>query len=187
MSNSFLRFPWHSSPEGDMGEKAGLHPALFSLGACRWDLWAPENESLVALAGIQVAFGQTLCKLPPASPGADLLQDEWVPGPLHQRGPHRLHELPTVARPFHLLLMQWEASLPPAQQRGPDLHQACYFGPGRPRVTRLGSFVVFTHIPLGLSWAVKNKALERQMVSGGGGGKGEGKRARTAVKCCKVK
>lgn len=71
---------------------------------------------------------------------------------------------------FHPLLVRREASFPLVNRRDADLHWACYFSPGSPKVARLSSFVVFTHVPSGLGWAVKNKALERQMVSGGCGG-----------------
>lgn len=63
----------------DVGRNGTLSPVLFKSGSCRWNLWTHENESFPALAGIQAEFGQTLCKLPCTSPGADLLQDEWGP------------------------------------------------------------------------------------------------------------
>lgn len=109
-------------------------------------------------------FEQSLCKLPCASPGADLPQDEWGPraSPLARPSIARISQ-PRGGRAAGLPII---AAVPPSipafcQRRrhrsllqtnlNPDLHRACYFSPGNPKVAGLGSFVVFTHVPSGLS------------------------------------
>lgn len=186
-ANDFLWF--HSAvAKRDVGRNGTLSPVLFKSGSCRWNLWTHENESFPALAGIQAEFGQTLCKLPRASPGADSLQDEWGPWASLLAQPSTAHVsqshggwvsgLPIIvalppSNPLSLKRRRYCSLFQSSFY--PDLHQAGYFGPGNPKAAGLSSFVVFTHVPLGPSWAVKNKALERQMVSGGVG-EGKGRR-----------
>lgn len=190
LSSTANDFLWlHSAvAERDVGRNATLSPVLFESGSCRWNLWTHENESFPALAGIQAEFGQTLCKLPCTSPGDDLLQDEWGPRASLLAQPIIAHISQSHGAWMSGLpiIVAQPPSIPLSLKRrrycslfqssfSPDLHQACYFSPGNPKAAGLSSFVVFTHVPLGPSWAVKNKALERQMVSGGWG-EGKGRR-----------
>lgn len=138
--------------------------------------------------GSRQSLGRHCANFPRASPGADSLQDEWGPWASLLAQPSTAHVsqshggwvsgLPIIvalppSNPLSLKRRRYCSLFQSSFY--PDLHQAGYFGPGNPKAAGLSSFVVFTHVPLGPSWAVKNKALERQMVSGGGG-EGKGRR-----------